>query len=164
MERGRPTDYREEYAEQARKLCLLGATDKELADFFEVVESTIYAWKLAYPEFSESIKKAKLMADANIASRLYDRAYGCVVNVQQAIKLTTKEVKDGKLEQHEEVEIVDLLQEIPPDTTAAIFWLKNRQPQNWRDKVEVKHSGGIASVKPTDQETRDISKALEDEV
>ncbi|MES1763769.1 hypothetical protein ACKWMU_12765, partial [Escherichia coli] len=53
----RPTKYQEAYAEQARKLCLLGYTDAELADFFEVSESTINKWKLDYPEFSESIKK-----------------------------------------------------------------------------------------------------------
>ncbi len=52
----RPTKYQEAYAEQARKLCLLGYTDAELADFFEVSESTINKWKLDYPKFSESIK------------------------------------------------------------------------------------------------------------
>ncbi|MCV5625819.1 hypothetical protein OFN31_29725, partial [Escherichia coli] len=50
--------YQEAYAEQARKLCLLGYTDAELADFFEVSESTINKWKLDYPKFSESIKKS----------------------------------------------------------------------------------------------------------
>lgn len=55
----RPTKYQEAYAEQARKLCLLGYTDAELADFFEVSESTINKWKLDYPEFSESIKKGR---------------------------------------------------------------------------------------------------------
>ncbi len=55
----RPTKYQEAYAEQARKLCLLGYTDAELADFFEVSESTINKWKLDYPKFSESIKKVR---------------------------------------------------------------------------------------------------------
>lgn len=55
----RPTKYQEAYAEQARKLCLLGYTDAELADFFEVSESTINKWKLDYPEFSESIKMVR---------------------------------------------------------------------------------------------------------
>lgn len=55
----RPTKYQEAYAEQARKLCLLGYTDAELADFFEVSESTINKWKLDYPEFSESIKRVR---------------------------------------------------------------------------------------------------------
>lgn len=55
----RPTKYQEAYAEQARKLCLLGYTDAELADFFEVSESTINKWKLDYPEFSESLKRVR---------------------------------------------------------------------------------------------------------
>lgn len=55
----RPTKYQEAYAEQARKLCLLGYTDAELADFFEVSESTINKWKLDYPKFSESIKRVR---------------------------------------------------------------------------------------------------------
>ena len=64
----RPTKYQEAYAEQARKLCLLGYTDAELADFFEVSESPINKWKLDYPEFSESIKKGKAVADAEAVS------------------------------------------------------------------------------------------------
>lgn len=55
----RPTKYQEAYAEQARKLCLLGYTDAELADFFEVSESTINKWKIDYPKFSESIKRVR---------------------------------------------------------------------------------------------------------
>lgn len=55
----RPTKYQEAYAEQARKLCLLGYTDAELADFFEVSEATINNWKLEYPEFLESIKRVR---------------------------------------------------------------------------------------------------------
>lgn len=74
----RPTKYQEAYAEQARKLCLLGYTDAELADFFEVSESTINKWKLDYPEFSESIKKGKAVADAEVSDRLYQRAMGFV--------------------------------------------------------------------------------------
>lgn len=48
---GRPSAYKPEYAEQARKLCLLGHTDAELASFFEVSEQTINAWKHAHPDF-----------------------------------------------------------------------------------------------------------------
>ena len=74
----RPTKYQEAYAEQARKLCLLGYTDAELADFFEVSESTINKWKLDYPKFSETIKKGKAVADAEVSDRLYQRAMGFV--------------------------------------------------------------------------------------
>jgi hypothetical protein len=121
---GRPTDYREEYCEQAEKLCKLGATDKELADFFDVAESTINEWKLAHPEFSESLKKGKTLADANVAERLYQRAMG--------FEHDSEEIKviDGSIER------VEVRKVYPPDTVAAIFWLKNRQKKKWRDKTE----------------------------
>lgn len=58
--RGRKSEYREEYAEQALKLCLLGATDKEIAEFFSVSEQTLNSWKKKFPQFLESLKKGKL--------------------------------------------------------------------------------------------------------
>ena len=76
MPAGRPSDYRDEFPELAYKLCLLGAIDRELADFFEVSEQTINAWKEAHPEFLESLKRGKRYADANVADRLYRRATG----------------------------------------------------------------------------------------
>ncbi|UEP32323.1 terminase [Burkholderia sp. B21-007] len=128
---GRPSKYKPEYADQARKLCLLGATDKELADFFEVVEDTINEWKRTHPEFSVSIKKGKDQADAEVADRLYQRALGF---------------------EHPEVDIRVVAGDIvqtpvtkiyAPDPTAAIFWLKNRQKEKWRDRIEQNHSGEI---------------------
>ena len=122
---GRPTDYKVEFNRQAEKLCLLGSTDKEMADFFDVSESTINLWKQKHPEFSESIKRGKISADANVASRLYKRAIGY-------------EHDDVKIfNDNGEPLIVPMIKHVQPDTTAAIFWLKNRQPARWRDKQEV---------------------------
>jgi hypothetical protein len=73
---GRPSSYVARYAEQAYKLCLLGATDKEMADIFGISESTLNLWKQVHPEFSESITRGKHDADANVAERLYQRAMG----------------------------------------------------------------------------------------
>ncbi|EBO9197339.1 terminase [Salmonella enterica] len=130
----RPTKYQEAYAEQARKLCLLGYTDAELADFFEVSESTINKWKLDYPKFSESIKKGKEYADGNVADRLYQRAMGYVAP-DVDIKVIENQIVETPLEKH-----------YPPDTTAAIFWLKNRQRDKWRDKQEVEHTGEVSLI------------------
>lgn len=136
---GRPTAFKEDYIEQAYKLCLLGATDAKLADFFDVTEQTINNWKHDFPEFFESIKKGKLRADAEIAEGLFNRAKGAVINTQQAIKLKRVEYDQGKrMLEEERVEVVDLLQEVPPDTAAGIFWLKNRNPEMWRDKQDGK--------------------------
>ena len=122
--RGRKSEYREEYAEQALKLCLLGATDKEIAEFFSVSEQTLNSWKKKFPQFLESLKKGKAVADANVASRLYSRAIGYDA---KATKFATNEGRITDIEHY------------PPDTTAAIFWLKNRQPAKWRDKKEVEN-------------------------
>ncbi len=73
---GRPTAYKKEYAEQAMRLCLLGATDQEMAGFFSVSEQTINTWKGKHPSFLESMRKGKIEADANVAERLYERAIG----------------------------------------------------------------------------------------
>lgn len=122
---GRPSKYREEYAIQAFKLCLLGARDKDLADFFEVDEATIYRWKDKYPDFCEALKRGKDEADSEVAQKLFHRALGY-------------EHKEDKIFQFQgEPIIVPTIKHYPPDTTAAIFWLKNRQPHLWRDKQEV---------------------------
>lgn len=116
--------YKDEYAEQAYKLCLLGAKDTELADFFGVVEKTINNWKKQHPEFLQSLKEGKLQADAEIANSLYNRAKG-----YQATELREEESEDG-------FKKVKTTKHIPADATSAIFWLKNRQPAKWRDKQE----------------------------
>lgn len=108
--RGRKSEYRIEYADQALKLCLLGATDKELAEFFSVSEQTLNKWKKDYPEFLESLKKGKNIADANVASRLYNRAIG------YSCKATKFATSEGKITDSKEY-----IEHYPPDTTAAII-------------------------------------------
>lgn len=126
---GRPSRYREEFAEQARKLCRLGATDKELAEFFGVSVVTLDSWKKRHPEFLGSLKDGKSQADAEVADRLYQRALGF-------------SHKEDKILQHNGVPvIVPTVKHYPPDTIACIFWLKNRRPDLWRDKVGLEHSG-----------------------
>lgn len=126
---GRPSSYRPEYARQAEKLCELGATDAQLANFFGVTEQTINNWKTDHPEFFESLKGAKIKADAVIEKALFQRANGYsypdvhVSNYQGEVTLTP------------------ITKHYPPDPTSMIFWLKNRQPSRWRDRQELAHSG-----------------------
>lgn len=137
---GRPTKYKEEYAEQVYKLCLLGATDEKIADFFDVEVSTINNWKLKHKKFLEAVKKGKDAADAEIASSLFHRARGYSHN---AVKIMTVANGDNMGSRIEEIEYTE---HYAPDTTACIFWLKNRQKDQWRDKTEqeVTVKGGIA--------------------
>jgi len=109
-----------------------------LGVFFEVDESTINRWKNEFPEFCVSIKKGKYIADATVASKLYHRATG-YQHPDVDIKMYEGQIIETPLVKY-----------YPPDTTSAIFWLKNRQPKKWRDKSEVEN-------------TLKIGKHLEDE-
>lgn len=129
--RGRPTTYRAEYAEQSYKLCLLGATDVEMADFFGVAVDTIYEWRKVYEEFSEATTRGKMMADANMADKLYQRGLGYS---HEAVKIFQYEGAPV---------IVPYIEHYPPDTQAASLWLRNRQPTRWRDKTEHELSGKV---------------------
>lgn len=135
---GRPTKYNEEMNVQVLKLCILGATDKEIADFFNIAESTLNEWKKTYPAFSESIKKGKMEADMNVASSLYQRATGFKTKTQKAFKIRKHENGKGSTE---DVKVVTVEEAYPPDSTSAIFWLKNRRPEQWRDKKEIEMPG-----------------------
>lgn len=154
---GRPTAYKPEYVAQVEKLCALGATDDELADFFEVHRSTIYRWKLEHPEFCDAIKTAKEIADERVERSLYQKATGYNVKEEQAVKLKVDQYK-------EEVEVVEVEKHIPADTTAAIFWMKNRRSGKWKDKQE--HEHGITSelaaiLSRVDGKTRQIKPTFE---
>lgn len=127
---GRPSKYDPaKTPEQAYKLCLLGATDKELADFFGVSEQTLNNWKSQHPEFLESLNRGKVDADARVAQSLYHRALG------YEHPDTDIRVVNG------EIVMTPTVKRYPPDTVAAIFWLKNRQRGKWRDKIEHDHGG-----------------------
>jgi hypothetical protein len=130
---GRPSKFRPEMVEQTRKLCLLGATDKDLADFFHVEEATINNWKTAHPEFLESLNAAKAELDGKVVRRLFERALGYS---HPAVKIAADAKTGASVE-------VPYIEHYPPDTTAAIFWLKNRQPEKWRDKTEQTQSGSL---------------------
>ena len=126
---GRPSEYRPEYAEQVEKLCLLGATDSEIADFFGVCVRTVHRWKIEHEEFCHSVKAGKDKADERVVRSLYMKATGYDFTEEQAIKIKVEQYK-------EEVEVVQVEKHQPADTTAAIFWLKNRRKEDWRDKHE----------------------------
>lgn len=122
--RGRPTDFKPEYVQQAKKLCELGATDVEIADFFDVATSTVYLWKNKQQDFSEALKAGKAAADERVERSLYHRAVGYTFESEKVFQFQGMIVRTPTREH------------VPPDTTAMIFWLKNRRPEQWRDKTE----------------------------
>jgi hypothetical protein len=128
---GRPTEYDPEFVAQAKKLAKLGATDIEIADFFMVSVRTLYRWKNIYPRFCQSLKAGKSQADDRVERALYQRATGFE---HRAVKIIAS--KTG-------VQKVSYREFVVPDTTACIFWLKNRREKEWRDKSQHEHSGTV---------------------
>lgn len=127
--RGRPTDYRPEFVDQARKLCRLGATDMELADFFSCSVPTLYRWQAEHDEFRKSIKLGKDEPDTRVERSLYQRAVG----------YSHPDVHISNFQG--QVTITPIVKHYPPDVAAAFIWLKNRRPESWRDKQEIEHTG-----------------------
>ena len=126
---GRPSKFKSEFIAQAEKLCRLGATDAELASFFEVDVATLNRWKSENEEFCASIKLGKEPADARVERSLFARATG------YEHPDTDIRVIEGQIVE------TPIIKRYPPDTTAAIFWLKNRKKEEWRDKVTNEHTG-----------------------
>lgn len=122
---GRPSKYKDSFPAQAAKLCKLGAIDKDIAEFFEVSEQTINEWKKKHPKFLESLKEAKDDIDRKVERSLFERATGY------------EHSEDKIFNQNGTPLIVPTTKHYPPETTAAIFWLKNRQPDRWKDSKEI---------------------------
>ena len=140
MKAGRPTKYNANFNKQVKKLCLLGATDMQIADFLEIDHATLNRWKTKYPGFCDSLKGGKILPDIKVAQSLYKRAIG------YRYKEVTFEKIEGKLN----LEITPMqtitqdaykkkviIKEVAPDVTAQIFWLKNRQKEIWRDRQSI---------------------------
>ena len=128
MPAGRPTKYKKDYAEQARHLCQLGATDFEVAQALGVTTVTVWRWKAQYPEFCNALKAGKEYADERVKRSLYSKAVGYSYESEKLWQYDGKVIRATTTEH------------VPPSDTAAIIWLKNRDPENWRDKQEVAHS------------------------
>lgn len=111
----------------ARSLAMLGRTDAEIAEALGVGVRTLYSWKGAHQEFRQALKDAKAIADAEVVDSLFAKACG-------KAKRTVRK-KRQVLDSHgNKVELIEETEETPPpDTTAIIYWLKNRQPELWRD-------------------------------
>lgn len=134
---GRPSRYRPEYDEQARKLCMLGYVDKRLADFFGVSEMTINEWKKRHPSFLSALRAGKEGPNMEVASALYQRAVG-YSHPEVDIKVVNGTIVQTKLTKH-----------YPPDTAAAALWLTNREPDLWKAKrAEAADGDGPVGVQP----------------
>ncbi|MGL4446338.1 MAG: hypothetical protein ACRCYV_07275 [Aeromonas sp.] len=131
---GRPPDLKPEFVDIAYNLMLLGFTREKLAHAFGVEERTIYRWQQHYPEFAQAVFRGGVQADGEVARALYDRALGSTVP-DTHVAVIEGQVVQTPIEKH-----------FPPETAAARMWLKNRQPELWKDKVELVEKPTIALV------------------
>jgi hypothetical protein len=128
-----------------------GLTDDQIAHNLGVNRTTFIDYKKKYPDLSDALKRGKEVVDAEVESALLKKAMGYNVMVQKTFKV--KEVSyDDKGRRHEKEKLVTGLDEIhiPADTTAQIFWLKNRKPNEWRDKKDIEMSGKLVMFEDVD--------------
>ena len=134
---GRPTDFNKDIANFIKHLAQEGLTDAQIAKEVGISRSTLSKWKNDFPEFSDTLKEAKATPDEEVERSLFRRAMG----------YSCKEVKvffdkdSGTCVEHE------VIKHYPPDVVACIFWLKNRQPGKWREKVEDTGQGKDNTIK-----------------
>jgi len=148
--RGRPTKYRPEFSHIAYRHALLGASDKKIGLLLGVPDTTIHRWEAAHKEFRCALARGREEADNAVAKSLFGRAIG---HKHKAVKIFY-DSKTGEIVE------APYIERYPPDTAAIIFWLKNRQPELWKDKtaqeITGKNGGPI--------ETKDVSlSALTDD-
>lgn len=115
-----------------------GLTDKQIAYNLGISEDTFYEYKKKHSEFSEALKKGKEVVDYEVENALLKRALG--YEYEEKTYETSYDERTGK-----SIERLTkrTTKQVAPDTTAQIFWLKNRKTREWRDKQQIEHSGEI---------------------
>ena len=128
---GRPSGYKPAYAELARRMVRAGATRETLWTTFGIGHETFSQWCQRYPEFKAAIKEERWVADEQVAAALFKKATGYTRKVVKAM-------------QHNGVPVLaEYEEQVAPDTAAAFIWLKNRQPEIWKDRHEVQMEGQV---------------------
>ena len=132
-----------------------GLTDEQIAKNLDIVPSTLYEWKRQYSEISEALKRGKEVVDIEVENALLKRALG--------YDYTEERVERSQDGGKKSIKTVQTVKHIPPDTTAQIFWLKNRRPDRWRDKQQIEHSGTLEVENPLAGLTTEELRKLADD-
>ena len=133
---GQRTSYGETTRTIIKLLARRGFTDVEIAQCLKITEKTFNNWKRKYPEFFQSLKDWKLQADEEIERSLYERGKGYSHPDTKAQWVESAELIDGEVVNIGRWEYASFIKHYPPDPTSMIFWLKNRKPKEWRDKID----------------------------
>lgn len=141
---GRPSKYTPEVVKTIKKLIVLGLSNKGIAEFLEINEDTLYEWQKVYPEFSDLLKKGRMEADAKVARSLYRRAVGMrireVTYERTGVFQEIHNDADGSTTTQEVYKKKVVVKQVIPDVAAQTLWLKNRQPDTWRDNKGLDHN------------------------
>lgn len=128
--------YEKNFPERAEAYMNEGHTEAELAKHLGVSNSTLAVYKNKYPDFLDAIKKGKVQTDENVENALLKRAMG-----YEYEEVRKEYIEDEEGNQTGRVRVIRQIKQVQPDTTAQIFWLKNRRPDDWRDRKHHEHTG-----------------------
>lgn len=125
-----------------------GLTDEQIAKNMQISTSTYYDYKNKHDEISEALKKGKEIVDYEVESSLLKKCFGYNAKIKKNMKVKRIEYNDDGYKSNEYEEIIEVYDEVhvPADTTAQIFWLKNRKPDKWREKQENINNNGEEGV------------------
>lgn len=129
-----------------------GLIDEQIAENIGINPATLYDWKKKYPEISEALKRGKEVVDIEVENALLKRALG--------YEYTETKTEEYIVEGVPVKRVTKTVKEVVPDTTAQIFWLKNRRPEQWRDKQDIEHSGAVNVRKVYDEMSEEELKEL----
>ena len=118
-----------------------GLTNIQIAQNIGVGERTFSEWVTRFPAISAALKKGKEPVDIQVENALLRRALG------YDYEETITEVEDlggGRTKKH----VRKVTKHVPADTTAQIFWLKNRKPKQWREKMEAAVNVDVEDLSP----------------
>lgn len=115
-----------------------GLTDVQIAHNMGIAPRTLYNWKEKYMQIMQSLKRGKEVVDRQVENALLKRALGYQFN-----EITQEKTWSDELGIYEMSVTKIVTKEVNPDTTAQIFWLKNRKPVEWRDRQDINHSGSM---------------------
>ncbi|KIQ83542.1 phage protein [Bacillus sp. L_1B0_8] len=132
-----------------------GLVDEQIAKNIGISRATLSNWKKKHPLITRALARGKEVVDREVENALLKRALGYTY---EEVTVLRQEVEEGVFES---VEAKRVKRQVPPDTTALIFWLKNRKPDTWRDRREIDHSG---EMKQTVEQTTDLTKYTVEEL
>ena len=132
-----------------------GLIDEQIAANIGITTTTLYDWKKKYADFSDALKKGKETSDYEVENALFKSATGYEYEERKEVQ----EVVDGVMRKRVEV----TRKQVPPNATSAIFWLKNRKPDKWRNKQEIEVNKLQAEIKKLEAETARIESQSDKE-